>query len=65
MAAQEVPLSDKVRKQVKPLPTDFDGWMRRADQQRKLAREMIESAREMSDRAAEMRKHPNFRPRYW
>ena len=37
-----------------------DGWIRRAEQQKSRAREMIETMRKMCDRAAQMRKRRGF-----
>jgi transposase-like protein len=36
------------------------GWIRRAEQQKARAREMIEAMQKMRDRAAQMRKPPRF-----
>jgi hypothetical protein len=50
-------LSPDVHVPLAPVPESYDELLRRTDQQKALASEMIETARDMIDRAVAMRGH--------
>lgn len=62
MAGPRIPLSEKTEQLHPHSLLNLDEYMKRADQQRTRAREMIECAQDMRERAAEMRKRPRLLP---